>query len=173
MIIEGKQVYLRYIQEQDIDTLLLWENNAEVQEVSDDATVYSKKDIENFVHSHQDIYLQKQLRLMICRKENDEALGCIDLFQFDAHHARAGVGILIYDQNDRNSGFGTEAIQLLVNYCNTQLKLNQLFCNVQEHNVASIKLFQRANFTTIGLKKEWNRTKDGWENEFMMQLLLK
>ena len=81
MIITGEKLFLRYLKEIDVETLYEWENNPKVKEVSDEQVEYSKKDIENFINSHQDIYLQKQLRLMICKNEDKNPVGCIDLFQ--------------------------------------------------------------------------------------------
>jgi len=173
MIIKGEKIFLRHLKKIDIDTLHEWENNPEVREVSDGQNTYSKRDIEHFVNSHHDIYLQKQLRLMICENKNEQPVGCIDLFQFDAHHSRAGVGILIFDKNLRNRGYGGDALQLLIQYCIKHFDLKQLYCNVQAHNKASINLFQKAKFKIIGLKKEWNRNEDEWEDEIMMQLLLR
>ncbi len=66
---------------------------------------------------------------------------------------RAGIGILIKDEKDRNKGIGTEALQLLINYCFIHLNLHQLYCNISEDNKASIKLFKKQGFCEDWIEK--------------------
>ena len=107
---------------------------------------------------------------MIVLNEGGETVGCIDLFDFDPVNLNAGVGILICGDH-RNNGYATEALSMLVDYAFKTLHLHQLYCNITTNNEASLNLFQKQNFKIIGLKKEWIRTKDGWLDEYMLQLL--
>lgn len=77
----------------------------------------------------------------------------IDIFDFDFHNKRAGIGILIKNSKYRHKGYGTEALKLLLDYCFEHLNLHQLYCNISEDNEASIKLFKHHEFEEIGLKK--------------------
>ena len=72
---------------------------------------------------------------------------------------------------DRGKGVGTEALSLLTNYCFTHLDLHQLYCNISEENVVSLKLFQNEGFTIIGLKKDWAFSNGNFQNEYMLQLI--
>ena len=47
------------------------------------------------------------------KKGNFEAIGLIDLFDFDAKNKRVGIGIIIQNEVDRNNGFGKEAFKVL------------------------------------------------------------
>ncbi len=80
-------------------------------------------------------------------------MGAIDLFDFDPHHRRAGVGVLIADQSDRGKGYAAEALETLVIYGFEVLGLHQLWCNIAASNQASIQLFTSAGFTLVGEKK--------------------
>ena len=51
---------------------------------------------------------------MIQKDEKD--IGTIELFDFEPTHLRAGVGIWIADESERQKGFAKEALQLLINY---------------------------------------------------------
>ena len=87
-------------------------------------------------------------------------------------HRRAGLGILISDEN-RNKGYATEAIELLKKYANKSLNLHQLYCNIEESNKISLKLFKKCGFEIIGLKKEWNLRNGKWINEYSLQHIFK
>ena len=85
--------------------------------MSNTQTPYSRFLINQYLeNAHQDIYEAKQLRLAICLNNSYEAIGLIDLFDFDPKNNRAGIGILIQEKNNRINGFGSEALQLLINY---------------------------------------------------------
>ena len=139
--------------------------------LSNTITPYSKFLIKQYLeHSHKDIFEVKQLRLVISNYDH-VALGMIDLFDFDFKNSRAGVGILIKESKNRQLGYGREALQLLIKYSFSHLNLHQLYCNITEGNVASVKLFENQGFNKIGLKKDWNYVEGNYKNEFLYQLL--
>ena len=170
--LKGKHIYLRALEPEDLEFIHDIENNQAVWEISNTITPYSKFLIKQYLeHAHKDIYEVKQLRLVICNYE-DEALGMIDLFDFDFKNKRAGVGILIKDKSNRQKGYGKETLQLLKAYCKSHLDLHQLYCNISEENEHSLKLFSNEGFEKIGLKKDWNFVNGSFKNEYLLQILL-
>lgn len=166
---KGELVYLRPLETDDIDFLYELENNPEIWEISGTLTPYSRNVLKRYLeNAHRDIFEVKQLRLCICNKEN-ETIGLIDLFDFDPKNKRAGVGIIIKEDNDRNKGAGTEALELLMKYAFSILDLRQLYANVGEENVASIHLFSKLGFQMAGIKKDWIRTGNTFKNELLYQ----
>lgn len=172
-MIIGKNILLRALEPTDVDLLYSWENNQEIWEVSNTLTPYSKFVLEQYIaNSHLDIYTNKQLRLMICGFEKN-TIGCIDLFDFDAFHQRAGIGILIANKENRNKGYASEALSLLIEYCFNTLNLNQVYCNIAEDNLESIRLFEKQQFTISGIKKEWIKQGKEYKNEYLLQRINK
>lgn len=170
--LQGEHIYLRALELEDLDFVYEIENNQDIWEISNTITPYSKFLIKQYLdQSHKDIYEVKQLRLVICSADNI-AIGMIDMFDFDIKNKRAGVGILIKESVDRQKGFGQAALQLLVNYCKSHLDIHQLFCNISEDNVHSLKLFQKQGFSVIGLKKDWNYVNGSYKNEYLLQSIL-
>ncbi len=169
--LKGKNIYLRALEPEDLEFIHIIENDESIWEISNTQTPYSKFLIKQYLeHSQKDIFEVKQLRLVISSYE-DEPLGMIDIFDFDFKNSRAGIGILIKDEAERKKGNGSEALQLLVNYCFTHLNLHQLYCNISEENEASIKLFSNQGFKEIGLKKDWNYVNSSYKNEYLFQLI--
>ena len=95
------------------------------------------------------------------------------MFDFDPYHLRAGIGILIYSEENRKKGYATEALQLLINYSFHYLGLHQLYCNIASDNMKSIKLFTKVGFIIVGEKKDWIKTPSKWINEYLLQLINK
>ncbi|MGB3608387.1 MAG: GNAT family N-acetyltransferase [Psychroserpens sp.] len=171
--LKGEHIYLRALEPTDLDFIYEIENNQDIWEISNTITPYSKFLIKHYLkQSHKDIFEAKQLRLVICDHHN-LALGTIDLFDFDFKNRRAGIGVLIKDSVNRRKGYGKEAIHLLMNYCASQLDLHQLYCNISEDNIMSLKLFKTCGFEIIGLKKDWNFVNGAYKNEYLLQTLLK
>ena len=169
-MVKGDKVYLRAVEPEDIESLYLWENDPTVWNVSLSATLYSKFVLREYIESsHKSIYESCQQRFMICRIGDDIAIGTIDLFDFDAHNKRAGVGILIYDKEDRGAGYATEALSLLEHYVINSLDLHQLYCNIVCDNSSSVALFGRCGYTICGTKKEWLRIGGKWFDELVYQ----
>ena len=170
--LKGKHIYLRALEPEDLDFIHDIENNQDIWEISNTITPYSKFLIKQYLEqAHKDIFEVKQLRLVICTT-NDRAIGMIDLFDFDFKNRRAGVGVLIKDSVNRQKGYGKEALQLLMGYCKLHLDMHQLFCNISEDNIKSLKLFKNEGFEIIGLKKDWNYTNGSYKNEYLLQILL-
>ena len=122
-------------------------------------------------NAHQDIYEVKQLRLAICQDEDFPALGLIDLFDFDPKNNRAGVGIVIQGNENRNRKIGSEALELLIRYSFHHLNLHQLYANIGSENKASIALFTKFGFQNIGTKKDWTLLKGTYKDEVIFQLI--
>ena len=171
--LKGEHIYLRALEPEDLEFIYEIENNEDIWEISNTQTPYSKYLIKQYLeNAHKDIFEVKQLRLVISSYTN-EAIGMIDLFDFDFKNSRAGIGVLVKDSINRKKGFGKEALQLLINYSFKHLNLHQLYCNISEDNQASIKLFTSQGFNEIGLKKDWNFTNGNFKNEYLFQLIKK
>jgi diamine N-acetyltransferase len=99
------------------------------------------------------------------------AIKLIDLFEFDPKNNRAGIGILIKNNDDRNQGIGTESLELLIKYAFYNLNLNQLYANIDSENTASLKLFAKFGFQKIGIKKQWNLVNGKYKDEILFQLI--
>jgi diamine N-acetyltransferase len=109
--------------------------------------------------------------LAICREQDFPAIGLSDLFDFDPKNNRAGVGIVIQNEEDLSSGAGGEALDLLIKYAFRQLNLNQLYANIGEDNIASLALFTKFGFQKIGIKKQWNLVDGKYKDEILFQLI--
>ena len=94
-----ERVILRAVEKKDIDFILLCENDTSVWSEGANTRFYSRYAIENYVESVQntDIFSSCQSRMMIdiTSPNGVKTVGCADLYDIDARHSRAGVGIYI------------------------------------------------------------------------------
>ena len=165
-------IKLRPLEPEDLETLFRWENDMQIWKVSNTIVPFSRFILKQYIEeSHKDIFETKQLRLII-EDLYGKAVGAVDLFDFDPYHQRAGIGILIYSEDDRKKGFASDTLKLIANYAVEILGLHQLYANITVDNIASIKLFEKIGFAQIGIKKDWIKTSDGFLDEGLYQLIL-
>ncbi|MBP7497360.1 MAG: GNAT family N-acetyltransferase [Bacteroidales bacterium] len=171
----GENINLRALEPSDINLLYQWENDMSLWKLSNTLTPFSRFTLEQYVlNAQQDIFAIKQLRLMIDLNDtidDDKSIGCIDLFDYEPLHRRAGIGLMII-KNYRQRGYGFEAIQLISDYSKVVLNLHQLFCNITADNQISFNVFQKAGFQVIGLKKQWLFINNEWKDEYLLQKIL-
>jgi diamine N-acetyltransferase len=173
MFLESENIILRAVEPSDATLIFQWENNIEWWKHGSILNPISQLEIEAYIENRKDIYLDKSLRLMIVEKENKETIGTIDIFDFDAHHKRAGVGILIAEKDFRNKGLAKESLKILIKYCSDILFINQLYCHISLSNSNSLELFKNAGFSISGTLKQWNRiSKNEFEDVYVLQLFL-
>jgi Acetyltransferases, including N-acetylases of ribosomal proteins len=108
---------------------------------------------------------------VICNTKNDEAIGCIDFYDFDPKHHRVGIGIIIFSKEDRNKGFAKQSLDLVCNYAFESLKVHQVFGIISEDNIPSIKLFEKAGFERTGIKKDWIYSSGTYKDVLHYQLI--
>jgi diamine N-acetyltransferase len=167
-----KDIRLRAIEPEDLELLYNWENNNSYWIISNTVAPFSKYTLKRYIrNSHKSIYETGQLRLMIDLISGNQTIGTIDIFDFDPFHNRAGIGILIAEEEQRRKGYGSMALKCLTDYCFRTLQLHQLWCNILATNNESIELFQKLGFVQIGIKKDWVKTADAYLDEYMFQLV--
>ena len=171
MFLKGDHTSLRALEPTDLDFLYTLENDTSTWHVSNTLTPYAKFVLEQYLENAAlDIYTVKQLRLVICNHQQ-EAIGAIDLFDFDPLHRRAGIGVVV-SAAYRGQGHASEALHLLLNYCAHTLQLHQVYCSITATNHTSIRLFKSTGFEEVGIRREWLRKSDGsWDDVVEMQRL--
>ncbi|UQD54867.1 GNAT family N-acetyltransferase [Flavobacterium sp. K5-23] len=172
--LKGDTIYLRALEPNDLEFVYAMENDENIWDVSNTQTPYSRFLVKQYLeNANQDIYEAKQLRLAICQDEDFPAIGLIDLFEFDPKNNRAGIGIVIQANGNRNKKIGSEALELLIKYSFRHLNLHQLYANISSENEASKALFTKFGFQKIGTKKDWILVNGIYKDEDVFQLIKK
>lgn len=171
MILQNDKVRLRAIERKDIDLLFDLENNVDLWKYSNRSQPYSRDLLQKYIaNSHRDIFEIRQIKFTISI-DKDVAVGFIDLFDFEPLHRRAGVGLVIREQ-DKSNGYGSGALELIGNYAKKHLQLHQLYAHIAEENKISIRLFEGQGYCYAGKKKDWNFYEDRYHDEIIYQKLI-
>jgi RimJ/RimL family protein N-acetyltransferase len=114
-----------------------------------------------------------------------EPAGNTGFMAVNRQEGSAEVGIFIGDQRFWNQGFGTEAMQLMVNHGFNDLNLHRIFLQVFDSNPRAIRAYEKVGFQHEGrlreahflegrhvdvlvmsiLKHEWEKPQENSEDE--------
>ncbi len=154
-IISNDVVTLRSLEATDLEVLYRWENDSWLWTVSNTMAPSPKSYVWQYLQNYDsDFYNTRQLRLMITLTETAEAVGTVDLTNFDPFNNRAELGIMI-DKAHQGKSLGDEALRLTIGYVRDYLGLFQLYALVPVDNTACASLLKKHGFTSAGLLKKW------------------
>lgn len=161
---------MRPLEITDVDVLCQWENDPDNLLPGNTMTPFSRFFLEQYIlGARNNIYEDRQLRMVI-EGPGGRVVGLIDLFDFEPHHRRAAVGILI-GKEYRRKGYASEALDLLIEYAGGVLGLKQLYATADAANNSSKTLFLKKGFVHTGTKKQWNLRGRRWVDEDLYQLV--
>lgn len=172
MFTQNENIIIRAAEPNDADLIYKWENDQSIWRVSETYMPYSMYQIEQFLFNNNDLFANRQIRFIIEKKEGNEKIGCIDIYDFDPIHQRAGIGILLQKEY-RKCGFAKESLALLLDYCFNILMLKQVYCLIDSLNEDSQNLFKKIGFVQCGYRKEWIKTPNGFIDEIEFQYINK
>lgn len=172
--LKDDKVFLRPLEPEDLTLLYTIENDPELWDKGTDTIPYSRYALRQFIkETKNDLYVDRQLRLIACMAETGESIGIVDLFYFEPHSLRAEIGITFL-KLARGKGLALRAVNLLSEYAFSVLHLHSISAWVAEDNERSRNLFARAGFETGGaVLKDWLMTSEGYKDIIVYQRLKK
>ncbi len=149
--IEGERIYLSPMCIEDAEKYTKWMNDFRVTD-----GVNGSKNLVT-LESEKEWILENNkagnFNFAIIKKENDELIGNCSLHDIDNIYGDATVGILIGEEENRNKGYGTEAIKLLIGYGFDYLNLNNIMLCVYSFNENAIACYKKVGFKEFGKRR--------------------
>ena len=151
----GDRIYLspKGISEEEITKFTEWMNDFQV-------TDYTGRTSQIMTLEGEKTYLENSLKdndkktFNIIDLASNQLVGTVGLEKID-HIARSAVlGIFIGDKDFRNNGYGTEAINLLLEYGFKYLNLHSIRLDLISVNDRAHKCYKKCGFKDTGLSRE-------------------
>ena len=153
MIIYGERIALRAIKPDDNQMLLDLINDPETEQmIGGMSQPISMEDQMKWFAAQ--VHSPSVLRCIVACKENDAPLGTIVLSEIDHKNGTAHIHIKMSKNEARGKGYGTDALQTMVSYAFSELRLNCIFANILSYNVASKRLFEKCGFKQEGVLRQ-------------------
>lgn len=166
--IEGERVYLSPINIEDAAKYTEWLNDLEI-------TVNLSMPHKTYTLEQEKEALKKLstegYNFAIVNQKDDQLLGNCGLMNVDLINRIGEVGIFIGNKDFWNQGYGTEAMELLLDYAFNLLNLNNLELKAYAFNKRAIKCYQKCGFKEIGRRREANIIAGQKFDEIYMDIL--
>lgn len=167
--IQGKNIYLRpYETDSDKEILYKATFNEEVQLFTGTTRPFSKRQIDNFI----DKILEgdeSRVDFLIVSQVDDEVVGEVVLNEI--HNRNANIRIFIFDSKNFNKGYGTEALQLMLDFGFGMLQLHRIELGVYNHNNRGIHVYEKLGFKKEGVLRDYLFYKHKYYDLIMMSML--
>lgn len=171
-LLVNDRIYLRPVEPEDLDIMYVMENDPAFWEISCLTVPYSRYILKEYIENSQsDMYADKQIRLMIIRRDDEVTLGTIDITDYAPLHGRGAVGIGLLEPY-RGLGYAADALALLCEYAFEFLRFKQLYAHIPADNEASLKLFAGNGFEQSGLLKSWLVSGQSYKDVVIMQRIV-
>lgn len=156
MMIVGKKVFLRAIEESDLPLLHTWANDREIwsQLGGWKFPTNFKSQKRWFAGLSAD---QSNHRWVIELLDENLVIGTANLVNIDWKNRHASHGILIGDQNLRGKRYGTDTVLAVMRYAFDELNFERLDSDIIEYNAASLRLYLGScGWKEEGRQRRWH-----------------
>lgn len=161
MLMRSKNIHLRALEPEDLELFMEIENDTSLWNCSDTSVPYSRFAIKNYIAtSTNDIYADRQVRLVACLNIDDTPVAFADITNFSPRHSRAEVGIVVFPAY-RCKGIATETLSILEDYAHKHVLIHTLYSIARADNYAAIKIFNKAKYKRIATLPQWLANENG------------
>lgn len=149
---EGKKIYLRPIEEKDLDLFYFGRNNPEIRETLFLFFPMTYEQVRNEVQSL--LTSKENISFTIVENETDIPIGQTSFVRIDYVSKMATFFLAIWDPQHWSKGYGTEATKLMVEYGFEILNLNRIQLHVAVENNNAIRAYEKCGFKIEGTLRE-------------------
>ncbi len=150
----GKRIRLRAVEREDLPTFMPWLNDPEVTENLLIFAPMSLYEEERWYEKMMSGPMTEHV-LVIEAKNPDtptgyQPIGTCSFMSIQERHLSAEIGIMIGEKSYWDQGYGTETMQLMIDYGFGTLNLHRIWLQVYAKNKRGIRTYEKAGFQYEG-----------------------
>lgn len=142
--IEGKDIDLRLMEEEDTDRIIAWRNQEFVRQNFIYQDSFTREGHSHWIETM--IRTGKGVQFIILRKSDGKPIGSVYLRDIDRTHNKGEYGIFIGEREALGKGYGTQAAQMMIDYAFRQEGLHKLTLRVLAENLRAKRSYEKAGF---------------------------
>lgn len=146
----GKRIALGIMEANEAERCAKWMNDLTVTDnLGTTFNIYTVEAEKNWIINNA-----REHQFAIIRLEDEQWIGNCGLHAINQISQYAEVGIFIGDDENRNQGYGREALSLLIDYAFDSLNLHSLMLQVFSFNEQAISCYKKVGFEEMGRRRE-------------------
>ncbi|MHA2289133.1 MAG: GNAT family N-acetyltransferase [Promethearchaeota archaeon] len=171
-MIKGKRIKFAPLDRKHIDLFLKWFNDPEITQY----LLMYKPITRDWEEVWFDALKQKEDMvhfsiLLLDQEDPEKIIGNCAIHNIDNKNRSCTCGITIGEKNYQNKGYGTEAMEMLVEYAFNTLNMNRMELSVWEFNTRAFKAYQKVGFVEEGRKRQARYHNGKYYDEIIMAIL--
>lgn len=168
--VRGTLVYLRPREEDDGETIHAWYQDTRIATLMGDlprSLAWRRSRYDTLLGEEgTDTYF-----FVICRLEDDLPVGRLDLFSIDRAHGSAAFGLAIGDPAMWGKGYGSDAVNAVMDFAFGQLRLERLWLDTDAHNLRAQAIYTKAGFVREGVFRRAFYQDGRWSDDVRMAMI--
>lgn len=154
IFLQGRTIYLRALNEQDIlGNYSTWLNDLEITKYNSHGRFpMTVEKLLNFVQ--MSTQSNTSLVMAVVNIENDDHVGNISLQSINWIDRNAEIAFLLGEKSYWGKGIMLEAGKLIIKHGFNSLNLHRIYCGTSSQNIGMQKLAEKLEMTIEGIRKE-------------------
>ena len=171
IFLPGRRLYLRPVEQADIECLRRWVNNPEIRQFINRQVPLSQIEEQKWQDNRATGPAPSDITLAIVLRKGDRLIGSMGLHRIDWINRNAFTGALIGEKECQDKGYGSEAKALVLRYCFDTLGMHRISSNVLANNARSRAYLLRSGYREEGVLREFMYRDGKWVDDIQMGLL--
>lgn len=165
---KGKRVYLRLIEDADLERTYRWINDPEISEIMGYLPLSMAKQ-RRWLENAQDS--EAKYIFAICLDEGDIHIGNVGLGNIDFVNRNAALSIFIYAPEHRAQGYGSEATRLAVEFAFNRLNLHKVHLKASDFSTEALQMYRNLGFVEEGRLRQHEFKRGRYVDKVLFGLL--
>ena len=150
-VVRGERVWLRPAERSDIPIFVRWFNDAETTHFLAMREPLSLAAEERWFEGMLQRQGKESYNFVICLQEDDRPIGTIGFHSVDFVNGNADFGICIGEKSLWNQGYGTDALNAIVDFGFGELRLERISLYCYAFNPRGRRSYEKAGFSLEGV----------------------
>ena len=173
-MIQGELIELRELKLEDIDILKEGLNTPDIMEQSGRIKVYSKADVEHWIRESWNLINKKSEYVFgILKIKEKKFIGYIKIKILNKQAKRGSISIYIFSDENRYKGFGSQSINVLLEFVFKTLNLHSIQLLVFDTNIKALRCYKKVGFREVGKRRDSDYISGKYITDIVMDLLKK
>jgi RimJ/RimL family protein N-acetyltransferase len=151
-IIESGRVFLRPFERDDAELYRRWRADAAPMRLAGwpDPAPLSLAQVEARIEKLARGEREDILTFVVCLIADERPIGEVSLAEIDRRHGNAELGIFIGEVDEWGKGYGTDAVNAMVDFGFAEMRLERIWLEVWTENHRAHRTYEKAGFVREG-----------------------
>jgi len=168
----GEKVKLRAVELSDLSAIMKHWNSYETRVSLGKYVPSSSKEREDWIKKvNEQASKGESFTFAIVHKVSEEFLGTVALKRINMINRGASLSVSIYNPENQNKGYGTDATRCIMKFGFDVLNLHRIELHVYEFTTNAVHVYEKLGFKKVGVRREASYIIGKYRNDLVMDIL--